>query len=39
VPMLADVPTNLPLAGLLDALLFRHDAGPVRATLVRGREL
>jgi guanine deaminase len=39
VPMLVDVPTNLPLAGLLDALLFRHDAGPVRATLVRGREL
>jgi guanine deaminase len=33
-----DLPT-LPLAGLLDALLFRHDAGPVRATLVRGREL
>ncbi len=30
---------NLPLVGLLDALLFRHDAGPVRATLVRGREL
>jgi guanine deaminase len=23
----------------LDALLFRHDAGPVRATLVRGRQL
>lgn len=36
-----DVPalTDVPLAGLLDALLFRHDAGPVRATLVRGREL
>jgi guanine deaminase len=33
-----DMPT-LPLSGLLDALLFRHDAGPVRATLVRGREL
>lgn len=36
VPTLANV---LSLAGLLDALLFRHDAGPVRATLVRGREL
>jgi guanine deaminase len=33
-----DVP-EVPLPGLLDALLFRHDAGPVRATLVRGREL
>jgi guanine deaminase len=33
-----DVPT-LPLGRLLDALLFRHDTGPVRATLVRGREL
>jgi guanine deaminase len=33
-----DLPA-LPLVGLLDALLFRHDAGPVRATLVRGREL
>ena len=29
----------LELRGLLDALLFRHDAGPVRATLVRGRTL
>jgi guanine deaminase len=34
-----DVPDVPMLAGLLDALLFRHDAGPVRATLVRGREL
>jgi guanine deaminase len=36
VPVLPDI---APLVGLLDALLFRHDAGPVRATLVRGREL
>ena len=30
-----------PVSGtaLLDALLFRHDAGPVRATVVRGRVL
>jgi guanine deaminase len=34
-----DVPDVPMLAGLLDALLFRHDTGPVRATLVRGREL
>lgn len=27
------------LAGTIDALLFRHDAGPVRATLVRGEVL
>jgi guanine deaminase len=27
------------LDALIDALLFRHDAGPVRATLVRGRVL
>lgn len=27
------------LAALIDALLFRHDAGPVIATLVRGRIL
>jgi guanine deaminase len=27
----------LPFVRLLDALLFRHDAGPVRATVVRGR--
>ncbi|KIG13671.1 Guanine deaminase [Enhygromyxa salina] len=36
---------DLPLLGssdldtIIDALLFRHDAGPVRATLVRGRVL
>lgn len=36
VPALPDASS---LASLLDALLFRHDAGPVRATLVRGREL
>jgi guanine deaminase len=33
-----DVPER-DLAGTIDALLFRHDAGPVRATLVRGRVL
>lgn len=33
-----DVP-ELSVDRLLDALLFRHDAGPVRATLVRGREV
>ncbi|MFV8749270.1 guanine deaminase [Nannocystaceae bacterium ST9] len=33
-----DVPER-ELAGTIDALLFRHDAGPVRATLVRGRVL
>ncbi|MFO7562762.1 MAG: guanine deaminase, partial [Enhygromyxa sp.] len=34
-----EAPSGLPLAGLIDALLFRHDAGPVLATLVRGRVL
>jgi guanine deaminase len=33
-----DVPER-DLAGTVDALLFRHDAGPVRATLVRGNVL
>ena len=33
-----DVPER-ELAGTLDALLFHHDAAPVRATLVRGRVL
>jgi len=33
-----DVPEG-DLSRILDALLFRHDAGPVRATLVRGRAL
>jgi guanine deaminase len=32
-------PTQLDKAALIDALLFRHDAGPVRATLVRGQVL
>jgi guanine deaminase len=27
------------LTSLVDALLFRHDAGPVTASLVRGRVL
>jgi guanine deaminase len=31
-----EVGTELELPALLDALLFRHDAGPVRATMVRG---
>lgn len=30
---------ELPTKALIDALLFRHDAGPVRATVVRGRVL
>jgi len=30
-------PEQLELAPLIDALLFRHDAGPVTATVVRGR--
>jgi guanine deaminase len=35
-----DVPTKSPAgAALFDALVFRHDAGPVRATYVRGRRL
>ena len=35
-----DVPAHLSTQeGLIDALLFRRDAGPVRATYVRGRRL
>ncbi len=34
-----DVASGLDKGALLDALTFRHDAGPVRATLVRGAEL
>jgi guanine deaminase len=30
---------DLAFGSLVDALLFRHDAGPVRATVVRGRVL
>ncbi len=32
-------PEGVSLAELIDALLFRHDAGPVLATMVRGRLL
>lgn len=32
-------PRGLSHTALIDALLFRHDAGPVTATLVRGRVL
>jgi guanine deaminase len=34
-----EAPRGLSHASLIDALLFRHDAGPVLATLVRGRAL
>lgn len=34
-----DVPAQASGAALFDALAFRRDAGPVRATLVRGRAL
>lgn len=34
-----DVAGGLGKSALLDALTFRHDAGPVRATLVRGQVL
>ncbi len=34
-----DVPRGLDKVALLDALSFRHDAGPVRATIVRGQVL
>ncbi len=34
-----EAPDDLALTPLIDALLFRHDAGPVIATLVRGRVL
>ena len=33
------VPEGMSSTSLIDALLFRHDAGPVTATLVRGVEL
>ncbi|MCX4246726.1 guanine deaminase [Paraliomyxa miuraensis] len=36
VPPLHPSPSR---AALIDALVFRHDAGPVRATVVRGRVL
>ena len=32
-----DAPDELEPPALIDAICFRHDAGPVRATLVRGR--
>lgn len=34
-----DAPVAASGAALIDHLLFRHDAGPVRATYVRGRRL
>lgn len=34
-----EAPRGLSLTALIDALLFRHDAGPVLATVVRGRVL
>lgn len=34
-----DAPANIGHAALIDSLLFRHDAGPVRAAYVRGRRL
>jgi guanine deaminase len=34
-----DVPAHVGTEGLIDALLFRHDAGAVRATYVRGKRL
>lgn len=34
-----EVPDHPQDVDLIDALLFRHDAGPVRATVVRGRLL
>jgi guanine deaminase len=34
-----EAPVGLDETGLIDALLFRHDAGPVTATVVRGRRL
>jgi guanine deaminase len=34
-----EAPGELPLPALIDALLFRHDAAPVQATLVRGRAI
>ena len=32
-----DLPPEIDDAALIDALLFRHDAGPARATMVTGR--
>ncbi|ATB40711.1 hypothetical protein CYFUS_006167 [Cystobacter fuscus] len=34
-----NVPAHVGPEGLFDALLFQHDAGPVRATYVRGQRL
>jgi guanine deaminase len=34
-----DVPAHLNDGALIDGILFRHDAGPVRAAYVRGRRL
>ena len=34
-----DVPAHVGPEGLFDALLFRRDVGPVRASYVRGRRL
>jgi len=34
-----DAPATVDLPALIDALIFRHDAGPVRAAYVRGRRL
>jgi guanine deaminase len=34
-----DAPAHLSGRALIDWLLFRHDAGPVRALYVRGRRL
>ena len=34
-----DAPATADLPALIDALIFRHDAGPVRAAYVRGRRL
>jgi guanine deaminase len=34
-----DAPAHLGRRALIDSLLFRHDAGPVRAIYVRGRRL
>ena len=33
---IVDAPALPSKAGLVDALIFRHDAGPVRSTIVRG---
>jgi len=36
---IVDAPMSTSKAGLFDALIFRHDAGPVRSTVVRGAPL